>query len=153
MGSLEKTLPHTHTPRLIKGVWVSNKPPGHGPGRGIIFEHRVGHFRTPGGAILRHPWGGEGGWGGGHCVLGVGVGWGSCVRLLLRDRATASWNWGKGVIAIADCVTVELRIGAGGGGGWGSFVRLFLRARATAPWGWGKGATRSRVPSYLGFLS
>ena len=24
----------------------------------IIFEHRVGHFRTHGGAILRHPWGG-----------------------------------------------------------------------------------------------
>ena len=69
--------------------------------------------------------------------VGVGVGWGSYVRLLLR--ATASWGWRKGVI---DCVMVELRIGAGGGGvGWGSYVRLLLlRARATAPWGWGKGA-------------
>ena len=102
-----------------------------------------------------------------------GVGWGSYVRLLLRDRATASWRgggggvgvgwlrdrataswgWGKGVIAIAaDCVTVELRMA--GGVGCGSYVRLLLRARATAPWGWGKGATRRlRVPSYLGFLS
>ena len=49
------------------------------------------------------------------------MGWGSYVRLLLRDRATASWGWGKGVIAIAaDCVTVELRIGAGRG--WGGAV-------------------------------
>ena len=55
------------------------------------------------------------------------MGWGSYVRLLLRDHATA----GKGVI---DCVTVELRVGAGG-----SYVRLLLRDRATAPWGWGWG--------------
>ena len=77
----------------------------------------------------------------------MGVGWGSSVRLLLRDRATASWGWGKRVIAIAaDCVTVELRIGAGEGVGRGSFVRLLLRARATAPWGWEKGAPSPKLP-------
>ena len=76
------------------------------------------------------------------------MGWGSSVRLLLRDRATASWGWGKGVIAIAaDCVTVELRIVAGGGGvGRSSYVRLLLRARATAPWDWEKGAPSPKLP-------
>ena len=78
----------------------------------IIFEHRVGHFRTHGEGYPAAPVGWGGGW------------WGSYVRLLLRDRATASWG--------------------GGGGGVGQ-----LRSR-----GWGKGATRRlRVPSYLGFLS
>ena len=50
----------------------------------IIFEHRLGHFRTHGGAILRHPWGGGGGGVGQlrspltacprNCALGLGEG-------------------------------------------------------------------------------
>ena len=82
----------------------------------------------------------------------MGVGWGSSVRLLLRDRATASWGWGKGVIAIAaDCVTVELRIGAGRGG-WGGAVTSasYCVPVQLRP---GTGKRGPRVPSYLGFFS
>ena len=75
------------------------------------------HFRTPMSCGTR---GVEG-----------GVGWGSYVRLLPRDRATASWNWGWGwggaVTFASYCVTVPLRPGGGGGGGVGQ-LRLPLTA-------------------------
>ena len=73
------------------------------------------------------------------------MGWGSYVRLLLRDRATASLGWGKGVIAIAaDCVTVELRIWAGGWGGGVGQLRSPLTAcpcDCARGWGWGGAVT------------
>ena len=92
-------------------------------GRGIIFEHRfwiIFEHRCPGSfsntewVIFEHMGypAAPVGWG--------GVGWGSCVRLLLRDRATASWGWGWGrggaVTFASYCVTVRLRPRAGGRG-------------------------------------
>ena len=50
------------------------------------------HFRTQSGSFSNT-------WGGLSCGtrgVGWGVGWGSYVRLLLRDRATASWGGGGG---------------------------------------------------------
>ena len=95
----------------------------HPQGRGIIFEHRfwiIFEHRCPGSfsntewVIFEHMGypAAPVGWG--------GVGWGSCVRLLLRDRATASWGWGWGrggaVTFASYCVTVRLRPRAGGRG-------------------------------------
>ena len=111
--------------KYARSLWSSEKGGDHfrTPMSWIIFEDRVGHFRTHGGGYPAAPVGWGGGWGGAvtfasYCVtvplrpgVGVGVGWGSYVRLLLRACATAPWGWGKGA------------------------------------------TRRLRVPSYLGFLS
>ena len=74
------------------------------------------HFRTQSGSFS-NTWGG---YPAAPVGLRVGVGWGSYVRLLLRDRATAPWGWGwgwGGAVAFASyCVTMRLHPGTGEGG-------------------------------------
>ena len=55
----------------------------------IIFEHRVGQFRTHGGAILRHPWGWGGGWGGAVTFASY------CVTVPLRPGAGGGGGVGQ----------------------------------------------------------